>query len=284
MGLYEKLCELDVMEDLEGTFVVPPPTMGTDGKIQLYKKVDPVIPWVHATNKTERVCGKWIQIYFRNCKLISKCCRCCWKVVWTGETLDQLFRLLKIQEEMGLESKCGVERRPWTGKLGFYQGFWYTPLDGGLDGARELWKKVQDKLSKDKVLGGTSLILKRGCTEFEQWYNPSDAWDEFAERLEWDKIQSLLDPLFHDPVLGVNLKSIQLHTQKKWIEYAWEHRDPTVMKKFPNKYLEQPLKPELLQYQRSVHSGKDYLGWEGSGEVLNVEGATGDRPALVTKF
>jgi len=287
MALYEELCRVDVVDEIKGMLQVPPTVMDGEGKVQLHRRILPDTPWINVRTKSDRSCGKWNQIYFKRYGIISEGCRKCWKVVWTGTTLDQLFYMKHCQEEMGLVSKCGIERRPWSGKLGYYQGFWYCPLEGGLDGGRERWKMLLERFQKDKVLGGTDLILKRGCTEFEHRYSPSDEWDQVAEELDWDRRQLLLDAVFIDPEFGVEPGPLRISVQKTWIEWAWEHKDPCVTREYPNKYLERPLTPMALQYQRSVHSGKDYPGWEGSGETLDERESTRERSGdseLVTEF
>ena len=284
MGLYETLLEIDVLGPVAGILKPRPSWVNPYGKVHLFQKLVPGSPWLYASTETDRSCGLWHNIFFDFYKIVPQGCRSCWKTVWTGTTLDQLFRVAEIQGEMKLQAKCGVEIRPRSGKLGRYQAFWYPPLVDGLEGGREWYKKIADRFAKDKLVGGTDLILKRGCTEMEQLFSPSDAWDALAERGEWDNKETMMNGLFVVAKPVPERGALKICTQIMWIEYAWEHRDPTVTKKYPNKYLERPMMPELLQYQRSVHSGKDYIGWEGSDDKLNVEGTAGDRPALITEF
>ena len=283
MGLYEELLEIDVLGPIAGILAPRPAWVDPDGTVHLSQKIVPGSPWIYVRKESERKCGKWLDVYFTYYKIIPKGCRCCWKVVWTGTTLDQLYQVWAIQKEMGLESKCGVEIRPRSGKLGRYQGFWYTSLGGGLDGGRELYKKVVAKFAKDKIVEGTELILKRGCTEIEQFFSPSDSWDKLAEGLAWDRKEKLMESILPDHASMAEGGALDVCSQLKWIEYAWEHGDSTVVEKYPNKYLAKPLMPQALQYQRSVHSGKDYIGWEGSSEPISLE-SSGDRSKIITEF
>ena len=285
MGLYEELLKIDVIGPIAGALKERSPWIDPHGKIHLYQQIIPGHPWLYVLmpEVSERLCGVWHQVYFDLYKIVPKGCRFCWKVVWTGTTLDQLFRMVKLQEEMGLEAKCGTETRPWSGKLGTYRGFWYSPLSGGLDGGRELYKKIVDKFAKDKVVGGTELILKRGCTEMEQFFSPSDSWDVLVGKGNWDGIEDMLNGVWIPPFAIPQRGPLNICTQIGWIQYGWEHRDPTVVRKYPNKYLDNPLKPKALQYQRSVHSGKDYIGWEGSGEPISLE-PPGDKSKIITEF
>ncbi len=285
MALYEELVKIDVIGPVAGMLRGRPLWIDPYGKIYVYQEVIPGQPWLHVLTepKVLRLCGIWHQVYFDHYKIVPKGCRACWKVVWTGETLDQLFRVAELQKEMGLEAKCGTEVRPWSGKLGKYRGFWYSPLEDGLDGGRELHKKVVAKFAKDKVVGGTELILKRGCTEMEQFFSPSDSWEGLVEKGDWDKIEKMLNAVWTIPFATLPRGPLNICTQIGWIQYGWEHGDPTVVGKYPNKYLDNPLKPSVLQYQRSVHSGKDYIGWEGSSEPVSLE-PSGDRPKIVSEF
>ncbi len=268
MGRYEELCKIEVLEPIIPILRPRPAWIDADGVVQLYQKILPGSPWMQIRARTDRSCGKWKAIYFDYYKIVPEGCRHCWKVVWTGTTLDQLYKVKEIQEDMNVISKCGVETRPSSGKLGHYQAFWYSSMKGGLDGARKLHREVADRFAKDKFLGGTEIILKRGCTEMEHYYSPSDSWDKLAEMMGWDRKEKLLDSSFTAPVSTQEGGALKTTTEKKWIEYAWEHKDPTVTKEYPNKYLERSLIPQLLQYQRSVHSGRDYIGWEGSDEEV----------------
>jgi len=282
MALYEELCSIDVLGPIKGILRQPPFTLGTPedlGKIQLIRVMTPDTPWLHAKMCQERRCGKWHQMYFKYYGIIPKGCRYCWKIVWTGSTLDQLFKVREIQLEMELESKCGVETRGYSGKLGYYQGFWYCPMDTGLEGARKQWKEIVDRFSKEPLLGASDIILKRGCTEMERAFSPSDAWDEIAKQGVWDQRERLLDTLFIDPPNVLEPGPIRTSVQIRWIEWAWENKDPVVTSKYPNRYLEAPLSPPAMQYQKSIHSNVDYGGWEGHGTPIN-----NDKRSLITEL
>ena len=296
MGLYEELCAADVLGPIEGEIDsgrMQIHEIDGQAKILLRKNYLPHGPWVNALISTDRLCPKWVGIYFKFYRFIPKGCRHCWKIVWTGDTFEQLMKINEIQQEMMLESKCGIERRANTGKLGKYQGFWYAPLNKGLDGARKLRKELLERLMREPVLGGPNLILKRGCTEMEQQWPPSDKWDEYAEKFGWDRDEALCNAVFVDdheykpiPLL------MKVNVMKGWMEYAAAHGDETV-----NKFADKPLIVPLMKYERSIHSGKDYPGYEvgedrreemDSEKREDLDGGRsstgGTKPTLVTEF
>jgi len=178
-------------------------------------------------------------------------------------------------------SKCGVETRPATGKMAKYQGFWYAPLEGGLDGARKVYKEVLDRLMRDSIVAPVELVLKRGCTEMEHQWSPSDKWDEYAERYRWDRDEGLCNSVFWPKFeFGKEPMIFEIHVIKKWIEHAAVYNDPTV-----GKFKETDLLKGVLRYEKSYHAGKDYTGLEvgeggqasdckEEGKMLDVRGSS----------
>jgi len=261
MALYEQLCAADVLGPInrlldEGRLKAK--IVNGELKVKLERMVSGSGPWINTRVGNDRLCAKWLGIYFKFYRFIPKGCRHCWKVVWTGKTIEQLFKIKEIQKEMDLVSKCGIERRPDTGKLGHYQGFWYTPLDGGLKGARELWRQVKDRLMKEPLLAPVELVLKRGCTEMEHQWHPTDRWDELAAAYMWDRDEALCDSIFEDEYnFWKEPTVVQVSVMKTWIEYAAAHKDPTV-----EKFCDKSIVHEVLRYDKSIHSERDYPGLE----------------------
>ncbi len=270
MAMYEELCLIDVLAPMAREFTTERPIIiDEDHQVRLTKLRDPNTPWINAKSNKERQCERW-RYFFSHWSFVPKGCRHCWKVVWTGETLDQLFQILEIQEEDDLVSKCGIELRPYTGKLGYYQAFWYTDLSGGLKGARELWKWVVDRLSRFPLVAGHDVLLKRGCTEMERRFYPSDSWDKLADTGNWD-MQEMFCGSIIPPVEGTTdengfwpkeFEAIKVHVKVKWLEWAWEHKDPCATSEYPNKYFEEPLVAPAIRYNKSIHSEVDYGGYE----------------------
>jgi hypothetical protein len=109
-------------------------------------------------------------------------------------------------------------------------------------------------------------ILKRGCTEFELAYNPTDKWDDFATKYGWDGKEHLLDQLFVVNPLTIKVEMntppmLEAHIVRKWIEWAFEHNDKTYLE-----YVDAPFKQELLNYENR----EDVYVDSGSGEATGV--------------
>ena len=96
-------------------------------------------PWIFAALPKDRECGKWQRIYFQRFKILPRGCMHCWKIVARPKNLDELLEARKLQEKMGLASKCGVDLRFSETYKGIHLAFWYCP-QGDLEGARELYK------------------------------------------------------------------------------------------------------------------------------------------------
>jgi hypothetical protein len=137
---------------------------------------------------TQRPGGPWIYIKYmdKNCiflrtflygqisqklpkkkQFIPSDCMDCFKVVVRPESLDKLLELKDIMEELDFPGKCGIEKRESVDAL--YGGYFYC---NGLDHGIERLAQVR------AALKGTGMdpFLKRGCTEYEADFGPSDTW------------------------------------------------------------------------------------------------------------
>lgn len=272
MAIYEDLVFIDILAKI-GPGIKPLPARMTENGVIVLHGYHPIDdPWLHSGHDVNRDCGMW-QAWFNLYSFVPKECRACWKVVWEGRTFDQLWRMMEVQEEMGKKGmvcKCGREGRYYSGKVGFYRAFWYAPISDGLKGGRELYKRVADWLAKEPLLAGESLQLKRGCTEFERTYSPSDIWNELANEYGWDVLQMICDSSFTTNPNHAQAEIIKTHVKRSWIEWAWQLADPVVTGKYPNKFLEKSLENTALSYQRSIHSEVDYVGFEGVGKQFDT--------------
>lgn len=257
MSIYGDLCFVDILEPIRGKYKIDFTPEG-EPKVELKPVLGIDSPWISTMPKIDRMCTLWMA-YFYNYNIISRTCRRCFKVAMEVNTLDELFRVLDYQRDNKDNCKCGVEKRAFTGRLGKYSAFWYAPIDDGLDGAKKLYKRISKEFSTMKC------ILKRGCTEFEMTYYPSNTWDTLAERNAWDAKENLLDQLFVlDPVtIQVEMntpKMLEVHIIKKWIEWAFEHNDMTYLN-----YTDRPFKQELMDYTKGGNDAS--IGSTGT-EVL----------------
>jgi hypothetical protein len=188
MALFEELQQVDVLGALLPAIKSRQLRLVADENanplVEMNLVLDPETPWLHHHWTWERQCDLWT-VQFNVFRIIPRGCRHCWKVAMKIPTLRQLMRVYKRQASFGSNCKCGTEERGFTGGLGSYRAFFYGLLGDGLEGGRELYRKVRG------VFPGFDIMLKRGCTEFENFFTPSDTWDELADRYHWDKKEAL---------------------------------------------------------------------------------------------
>lgn len=273
LSLYDELSMGDVLSPIapqlrEGRLVLE-----LDGRITERQRIDFERSWITAVEEKERNCSRWLTIYFSIYQIIPLGCRNCWKVAFHPKTLADAFETLKIQREMGISSKTGLERRGQTGAEGGYSSFWYTPLDEGLSKGRWIFDEVEKVL--EKRLGySDGLILKRGCTEIENFFSnilgDSRNWDKKANA--FNATERLLDSIFDIPerYLGILPKICEDRIRKGWIEWAFEHGDES--------YLEftggRKLIPELFNYRErenlSIYIPNTWRG-ENGNSISTIE-------------
>lgn len=180
-------------------------------------------PWVFAALPQDRECGKWHKIYFDKFHILPRGCMHCWKIVARPKNLEQLLEVRKLQGEMGLPSKCGVDLRSSETYKGIHLAFWYGPW-GDLEGSRELYKEVRRKVRGALSLD-TPVILKRGCTEMENAFGPSHLW-EYTPEMRF--LETLLDTTIEVKELMEKQPTVvETHTLAFWIVYAHRMGDKT---------------------------------------------------------
>jgi hypothetical protein len=227
MSLFEDLSEIDILGPIASGLNAGKYTYSMDGKLRFAKglelKVDS--PWIDTKIALDRHCGLWHIIYFNEYRLVSRNCFNCWKIVVRPKTLKDLFGLYEIQQKMGLPSKCGAERRTYATHKGWYAGFWYCPMQGGLEGAREFHKTISYRV-KDALGIQTPVTLKRACTEFEDFFGPSDLW-EYPDA--WARLEDLLESVWEVPCPDVDpmTSPMKVAITRVWIDWARQHGDPT---------------------------------------------------------
>lgn len=184
------------------------------------------IPWIMVNNDATRECDwyKHIEVIHG---FIPKPCRECWKVVVAPKTLKQLFQLLAIERKMVAENpycfcKCGIEKR--TDVERNYGGYFYTnDLNQGLLRLGQVRERVHGLIGQD-----VPVILKRGCTEFERKYGPSDKWDDLIKP-EHDTLWLRLNQIFKLEKRNIRQPDlVQKHVMVTWIEYAGSIGDPSI--------------------------------------------------------
>lgn len=281
MSLYEELTFLDILAPIRGKVDITVDEKGNP-KVYLKPKLSLDTAWLSTVKNPDRECNLW-SFYFNNYSIIPRQCRTCFKVVMGIPTLEKLFKVLDYQRERKNSAKCGIERRNYVGKIGSYSAYWYAPLAGGIEGAKILWKQL------DRDFPSTGVILKKGCTEFEMAFPPSDKWDEFADKFAWDTKQKMLDELFvNDPVaIQIEMNTPQLleiHIIRSWIEYAFEHGDKTYLN-----YVDRPFKQELKLYHKEEVNGTEKtseirISGLDSGSNDNGRGSTKRKITLLSEL
>lgn len=206
-------------------------------------------PWILQRPAPDRICGKWFKIYWEKYDFMPKGCRGCWKVVVKISTLEELWKIYKLQQKLDLPSKCGLDRRTYTPAI--YSSFWYAPMQQGLEGGRILWKKIRDAVHAE-IGPHMKVLLKRGCTEMEGGLGPSDRWPEMS--LKQKEFEDLLDSVWPDtPPQTPTPTLVRMHYFAKWIRWAWMHGDPTW-----KQFADTPLMRPVVEYQTSIHSAVDF--------------------------
>lgn len=251
--LYEDLVKIDIIRPILPAFKEGRFSMTHEGKVlwKSDKHIDPHTPWIFSKIDADRDCFKWLDVYHEHYRIIPRTCRTCWKVAFQPLTLSELMRVLKLQKDLDMPSKCGIEMRPISGHVGGYSAFWYMPLGGGLNKGRSLYELIEVKL--ETALGRkVSLILKRGCTEMERSAGRSDKWNEKAK--EFDFIEDQLEHWFVESTERTLAmpSNVKVHTQRMWIEWAYQHGDKTYLEysdSFPG---------SLVDYSDSKHKDRDF--------------------------
>lgn len=251
-GFYKECAEKDLITPIQHLVANGSLTI-RDGVITTSVPSEAVdTPW-HHTVSADLNCALWHQIMFDIYGLLPSACLQCWKVVFSPQTVEQLFETIKVQEQIGKPSKCGIEIRPQTDRL--YGAYWYNrSLDEGQERYMEVWKALQgndilrpsvEKLDDDGY--PVNLILKRACTEFELSFGPSNLWDGIVTDEQLDKEEKLsrmFDTAAHSTM--EQDPRIQQKVKMRWIKWAYENGDKTYLKFTDN----QPLYKKCLTYHK----------------------------------
>lgn len=262
MALYEDLDSINILRPVAQEFLTGKLTLDGDeygGKVKTWgKEVKYDSPWIHTGTNDARLCSFWFYVLFSHYNLLPYGCMGCWKICTKLESLDQLLQVYNLQREMGLNSKCGADRREYTDCL--YSAFWYGPYDGGLDGARELYARLVEAV---KVIDPVpELILKRGCTELELLFGPSDQWYVPKTQLAYEqRIFNLFRPSI---TRSKQTSDHKTDINQRWIEYAGARGDKTY-----KKFRSRPFGLQPVTYHDSVHPVENFpvpqveLEWKG---------------------
>lgn len=177
-------------------------------------------PWVYTKTYPGYRCDIAHSVFWELLHHIPNQCRKCYKVVVRPRTLEELFNLYELQEEMGVPCKCGMELRDTVN--GLYGGYFYCK---GVDEGRERYKQVRE-LVDERLSKETPVILKRYCTEFELGGKPSNETPDCTE----EELQMEEQIYFLFPSVGgsnVHPDHVKIHVMRRWIDYAYKNGDET---------------------------------------------------------
>jgi hypothetical protein len=194
----------------------------SDGKIVGNYRTDPEVPWHYIKHSEWSRCHLWHNIFFDIFKMLPSECLNCYKVVVRPRTLKEHFALEELMYVLNRDSKLGIEIRPQV--CGLYGAYFYNR---GLDEGMERYKEVREAVS-DIISPDIPVILKRGCTEFESSFGPSDKWDWLIRegQVAYEKV---LDEIFEIPRETHTPTYLVDYVHAKWIQWAHQNGDKTYL-------------------------------------------------------
>ena len=198
------------------------PDEGT-GKLKIVGSHSNDVPWNFIKTHPDNLCGFWNHILFRmygnKMGMPAEGCQSCWKIVVRPRTLEELFKLEKIQQRLVLPSKCGIEKRFMV--HGLYGGYFYTR---SLEEGQSIYKKTRREVDIN-ISSAVDVFLKRGCTEMENFFGDSDKWEVTERSAHWEKL--VTDAFDYKPFKPAQPEHFKNAVRKKWIEWAYAHGDST---------------------------------------------------------
>ena len=214
---YLEVSKWDVVSKLQPLFENGTLFLREDGKIDHLRKPIWHPPWAFIQHMGKD-CFLYHKIYFTYWKRIHSECQKCWKVCCQPKSLEDLFALYHYQRRVNYPSKCGVEvfRDNSSKKYGGY--FYCNSQAEGLKRYKEVVK----------ALWPMSVILKRGCTEYEQELGDSKDWEITPEQEEEEWI--LRDSFVNNVVDYSQARHLIAHLHKFWIHTAYQMGDLTYLK------------------------------------------------------
>jgi hypothetical protein len=192
---------------------------GEDGKIDHKRRMHPNPPWLYVKPRLTQKCHYWHKVLFNvllKQRVVPTGCLTCWKTVIMPRNLEELMAVYLMQLHLNISCKCGSEGdRENTDRL--WGGYFYSESQKDGQEVYELVKKTMEGqqvwegqlfgcpikakfyqkgdimkfVAGDvKIEGLPGLILKRGCTEYEQNVGPSDKWEDQVDedQLETENI------------------------------------------------------------------------------------------------
>lgn len=177
------------------------------------------VSWIYTLFGEDRDCIIPLQVLFPHYGFIPSRCHRCWKVVVRPRTLKELFALYELQAWLKLPSKVGVEERPYIHST--YGGYFYSnTLEDGLACKTRVEKAIAADISPD-----IPIILKRGCTEFEQKYPNPATWTITKEQEEVEA--DIAEWLVLETKKVDQSELVIRNVKRRWVELAYACGDET---------------------------------------------------------
>jgi hypothetical protein len=238
MSYYQDLSRTDYGEKVNNLIATGQFYLDSEGKLNVRAEYAIDTPWIHVKQHPELKCDIWHKVWFATLGMLPSPCLNCWKVVARPRTLEELFNILDLQVNLDKPSKCGIEVRPTVG--GLYGGYFYNRSVGeGLDRYDEVRSLVNDIDPEIKV------ILKRGCTEFERTFGPSDEWESIITK-EQINFENWFMGIYNAPNPIEQWEFAKQHIKRNWIQWAYQNGDATYLKYTDGV----PLYPDYVKYYR----------------------------------
>ena len=150
-------------------------------------------------------------VVFRQQAVPAKCMEC-YKVVLFLDSLNDVY-LVEILQQAGVHpSKVGAETRSSV-KGRRFGGYWYCV---GLEEGRARYKEIKE-WCEEFLTGKWKIILKRGCTEFEQHMGPSDTWHYADAHAELEKLAT--ERIMFVPYHAGQPDVVVEHVHAQWEEW-----------------------------------------------------------------
>ena len=227
LTIYDELTNEDWVRFFEGEIDRGGAKFDFDAKIKTVQKLSKNTPWIHnrylAIDKIKDCCTQAHTYFNDEMGFIYSTCHSCWKVVVNLQNVKHLMQMYELQKDLLRQAKCGIELRAYVPKL--YGAYFYADT---LEECKELYKEVR-QMVHDKISPKIKIILKRGCTEFEMKYGPSDKWEIHPK-------QKAMEDKFYNEMykeeIGPPLElppGLQAHIRRKWLHWASDHTDLTVL-------------------------------------------------------
>jgi hypothetical protein len=135
-------------------------------------------------------------------------CHRCYKVLLAPNGLDDVLRIEAWQQAGDHPCKVGMEIRPTVSRA--WGAYWYT---NSITEGRTRYHEVKT-WAEENLKNEWSILLKRGCTEYEQALGPSDKWEIRPDQQEIeDAIDAAVD---RGPIVAGQPQTVVDNIHAQW--------------------------------------------------------------------